>query len=228
MALLGRIYLLGVISILGTVGCDQATDDPLKNLNLQLRCAIDINDETLWIRNRNLVITKSARSSFKFVFGNPLEFHSRRYSPCAAPLQAMRDLVTETKLFLDKHGRDTRPSEAEEQEKIRRFVEDARDGVLDDAEPMEESYPGKPVHWTITLAYGPMEVVPATDVWPEQKRLKHELEYEINAADRSSLPPEFAALLKRFEELFPEIQSIDESSSEDTADESEIRFEIVE
>ena len=62
----------------------------------------------------------------------------------------------------------------------------------------------------LTLAFGPMEVIPASDNWPEEEVPRHELEFDVLVADRAELPAEFAALMEEFEKIFPEIATMDQ------------------
>lgn len=216
------LAILCTIGIVGIIGCTGEPADPLaKNAVLQIRCAITVYDETIWIRNRNLVIVKRPRAPYKYVYGNPIEFYSKSYANCPGPTSSMRELLDETKRFLDRNGKDVRANEAEEQRKLQLWLEDMKDGVLDNAELEEDSLEGT-IHWTLSLSYGPVETVPATDVWPEEKRLKHELDYEAVVNERTELPPEFAAILSKYFELFPEIQAMDQLLPENTDAESEV------
>ena len=217
-----RTVCIAILCTIGIVGCTGESADPLaKNVVLQLRCAITVYGETIWIRNRNLVIVKRPRAPYGYVYGNPMEFFSRKYADCPGSTATMRELMDETKRFLDRNGKDVRANEAEEQERSRLWLEDMKDGVLDNVELEGDSPEGR-MHWTLSMSYGPVEIVPATEVWAEEKRLKHELDYEAFVNDRTELSPEFAAILSKYLELFPEIRAMDQLYPENTDPESEV------
>jgi hypothetical protein len=222
------VALMMLVSALLTNGCDRHPVTAIdKNMTLTLRCVIDVYDDTIWARNRNLVIKKMGNGRYYHVIGNPFEFHSKKLSPCPGAKIILDDLIHDTFIFLGTNGEDVRAREDEDKAQLERFIEDAKDGTIDSEEFQQEADHTKPINWTLTFNYGPIETVPATDNWEEEKRTKNELQYTINSGNRSDLAPEFKNLLERFEAIFQGVAEMDSIDKENTDKKSEIPTLII-